>query len=103
MKAYIYSKGDPSVGINGFSTEVDLGIEDFEDWDGQREGIRKILANTFINIWDDGKVTVMFDDELVDEPDYDDNLPDNEADAQTLAMAGWGTDEDYGHFGGYDE
>lgn len=30
------------------------------------------------------------------EPDYEDNMPDNEADAQTLASAGWGTDEDYG-------
>ena len=30
------------------------------------------------------------------EPDYDDNLSDAEADAQTLASAGWGTDEDYG-------
>ena len=30
------------------------------------------------------------------EPDYEDNLSDAEADAQTLASAGWGTDEDYG-------
>jgi len=28
--------------------------------------------------------------------DYEDNLSDAEADAQTLASAGWGTDEDYG-------
>ena len=33
-----------------------------------------------------------------DEPDYEDNMPDNEADAQTLASAGFGTDEDYGSF-----
>ena len=38
--------------------------------------------------------------------DYDskwmteDNLTDVEADADTLASAGWGTDEDYGYFGG---
>jgi len=30
------------------------------------------------------------------EPDYEDNLSDAEADAQTLASAGWGSDEDYG-------
>ena len=30
------------------------------------------------------------------EPDYEDNLSDAEADAQTLASVGWGTDEDYG-------
>lgn len=33
--------------------------------------------------------------------EYD--LPDNEADAQTLAMAGWGTDEDYGCYQDCDE
>jgi len=30
------------------------------------------------------------------DPDYEDNLSDAEADSQTLASAGWGTDEDYG-------
>jgi hypothetical protein len=29
-----------------------------------------------------------------------DGLTDVEADAMTLAGAGWGTDEDYGYFGG---
>lgn len=32
----------------------------------------------------------------------DDNLTDAEADADTLASAGMGTDEDYGYFGGDD-
>ena len=31
-----------------------------------------------------------------DYPDYEDGLSDVEADAMTLASAGWGTDEDYG-------
>ena len=31
-----------------------------------------------------------------DNIDYEDNLPAVEADADTLASAGWGTDEDYG-------
>ena len=35
-----------------------------------------------------------------DNIDYEDNLTDVEADADTLASAGWGTDEDYG---GYNE
>lgn len=36
-----------------------------------------------------------------DEPDEDgeDNLTDAEADSQTLASAGHGTDEDYGYYG----
>lgn len=38
-----------------------------------------------------------------DEPEMDEHdIPDNEADAMTLASAGWGTDEDYGYFGGDD-
>ena len=35
-------------------------------------------------------------EEHYNEPDYEDNLSDVEADAQTLASAGWGSDEDYG-------
>lgn len=31
---------------------------------------------------------------------YEDNMTDAEADADALASAGWGTDEDYGYFGG---
>jgi hypothetical protein len=32
----------------------------------------------------------------------EDSLTDVEADAMTLASAGWGTDEDYGYYGGDD-
>jgi hypothetical protein len=32
--------------------------------------------------------------------DCEDNLSDVEADSMTLASAGWGTDEDYGDYGG---
>ena len=35
-------------------------------------------------------------EEHYNEPDYEDNLSDVEADSQTLASAGWGSDEDYG-------
>jgi len=31
--------------------------------------------------------------------DYEDNMTDVEADADTMASAGYGTDEDYGYFG----
>jgi hypothetical protein len=37
-----------------------------------------------------------------EEAEYEDGLSDVEADAMTLASAGWGTDEDYGYFGGED-
>lgn len=37
-------------------------------------------------------------DERVDEPDQFSS--DAEADADALASAGWGTDEDYGYYGG---
>lgn len=37
------------------------------------------------------------------DPIEDDGMTDVEADADALAGAGWGTDEDYGYFGGGDE
>ena len=39
-------------------------------------------------------------EERVDEPDQ--FRSDAEADADALASAGWGTDEDYGYYGGED-
>lgn len=38
-----------------------------------------------------------------DEEDEGFQMSDVEADADTLASAGWGTDEDYGFYGGGDE
>ena len=38
----------------------------------------------------------------LDDGEYDDGMTDAEADADTLASAGWGTDEDYGYYGGDD-
>ncbi len=43
------------------------------------------------------------DDEYEGEDYYDDDIPDNEADAMTLRDAGMGTDEDYGLFSYDDE
>lgn len=37
--------------------------------------------------------------EMYDDEGYE--MDDVEADADTLASAGWGTDEDYGDFDGY--
>jgi hypothetical protein len=45
-----------------------------------------------------GEVEVDWDEEDYDEYDYDDSMDgDHES---GLASAGWGTDEDYGYFGG---
>lgn len=38
-----------------------------------------------------------------DDYEDDDGYTDAEADADTLASAGWGTDEDYGYYGGGDD
>jgi hypothetical protein len=54
---------------------------------------------------------MLFDDEPHYEDDhlesdyedrYEDGLSDVEADAMTLESCGWGTDEDYGDYGGDD-
>jgi hypothetical protein len=42
---------------------------------------------------------VEYDDPMSFE-DFEDSYSDVEADADTLASAGYGTDEDYGYFGG---
>lgn len=39
-----------------------------------------------------------WDEEYIPEPDYDDSM-DGDHDS-AMASAGWGTDEDYGYFGG---
>lgn len=56
-------------------------------------------AEDHITNWDDE--TVMYFDGLTWDAvesyrDEDDGMSDAEADADTLRMAGWGTDEDYG-------
>ena len=45
----------------------------------------------------DGVVEAFHEDDEWDDGDYQDPV---EADAEVLAMAGMGTDEDYGYFGG---
>ena len=44
-----------------------------------------------------------FEDEDFEDEDGEDHMTDVEADADTLASAGYGTDEDYGYFGGDDD
>ena len=39
------------------------------------------------------------EDEYYGDEEYDGFRDDVEADADTLASAGWGTDEDYGYYG----
>ena len=40
------------------------------------------------------------DSQCDDEDDFEDNMTDVEADADTFRSCGQGTDEDYGYFGG---
>lgn len=60
MKAWVSSKGDASVGLNGNGTELDLCFE----FDGQqhRESTRSLLADCFGEMWGE-KVYVQFGDE----------------------------------------
>ena len=57
------------------------------------------------NFYGDLTTDEYFNDQIIwgDEYDKDDwDMTDVEADADTLASAGWGTDEDYGYYGGED-
>lgn len=53
-----------------------------------------------MNGFDDFDAEVTAEEFYSDEVEYEDSYSDVEADADTLASAGWGTDEDYGDFGG---
>lgn len=61
LKASVFSHGDPSVGIYGYDTEIDLNIIEFENKE-HREAARMGLAITFGELWDD-PATVAFSDE----------------------------------------
>ena len=57
------------------------------------------------NFYGDLTTDEYFNDQIIwgDDYDMDDwDMTDVEADADTLASAGWGTDEDYGYYGGED-
>jgi len=60
------------------------------------------LAAAYHAGYQDGAEQYVIDNEEDEYDDYgndDDGLTDAEADAMTLAGAGWGTDEDYGYYG----
>jgi hypothetical protein len=76
------------------------------DWSDEDRAA--IEAMTFeeadrLAIEDDGASGVDAEIEpLAEDYNDDDGMTDAEADADALASAGWGTDEDYGYFGGDD-
>jgi len=57
-------------------------------------------ANEGLDMSDYEHMDYMDDYEFVE---WEDNLTDVEADADTLASAGYGTDEDYGQYDDYNE
>jgi hypothetical protein len=66
------------------------------------EGEFEVLCNACIAEYDPDVAAAEQDAELEALEDYygpEDNLTDAEADADTLASAGYGTDEDYGCYG----
>ena len=65
MKAYIYSRGDMSVGISGNSAVVDFDGFEFFDKDHLND-VRAKLKEAFHDIFDNGKVIVYFEGELTD-------------------------------------
>jgi len=72
---------------------LEIVASDLTDFGYAPEDVREIMAAV--------QERLMSDDEPSDEPS--DGMSDVEADADVLASAGWGTDEDYGDFGGHDE
>lgn len=74
----------------------------FEALQIARKHLRHAGEHAFADACDDLASDVQ--DRLTDSDAYDgDYMTDAEADADTLASAGMGTDEDYGYYGGGDE
>jgi hypothetical protein len=67
LKAYISTKGDRSVGINGYNTSVELEVDFTEGGKDQREATRSDLAICFAGVWGEDKVQVIFEDETVED------------------------------------
>lgn len=82
-----------------------MQVVEMEHEDGGRFWSRPLEdheVTEYIGHWEMLGYSVSDIDEAAVEPDeYDEPLgmTDVEADADTLASAGWGTDEDYGYFG----
>ena len=62
IKAFIDSYGEPSVGINGAHTELDLDIYSEDCDEEERNLIRKYLSDLFTELWDDS-VNIRLSDE----------------------------------------
>ncbi len=77
------------------------------EFDLTKKGIAEMLNGLGLAPWADsdkpGAIRITANKPPEPDPDYDDEPDqfnsDAEADADALASAGFGTDEDYGHFG----
>ncbi len=62
---------------------------------------QKFLSQREVDILQEAE-TMLEDDEVEVRDYWNDIASDGEADSDALASAGWGTDEDYGGYGGED-
>ena len=74
------------------------------EFDLTKKGVAEMLNGLGLEPWKDkpGAIRITANKPEVPDPDYDEPdqvNSDAEADADALASAGFGTDEDYGHFG----
>ena len=73
------------------------------EFDLTKKGIAEMLNGLGLEPWEDrpGAIRITANKPEVPDPDYEPDQfnSDAEADADALASAGFGTDEDYGHFG----
>lgn len=79
-------------------------LESLEDYTGRPSGFFSSLPEdvqkSIRDAWGDGRCDLVEIGNSIDDY-YDEEYRDDamQADAETLASAGWGTDEDYGFFG----
>lgn len=97
--------------FNSWMHDPEAFSGDYEEYQALLRQLAQEKADHDAELVRDGMREVHFDDDCDEQPEGDlfdivrqhdeaeDNLSDVEADADTLASAGYGTDEDYGDYG----
>ena len=89
--------GHRTATVEEISIDLEMGA-------GSVESSLDVLENLGYVRWINGEQAVEFLPALTEDdddcPEIGDGMTDAEADADTFRSCGWGTDEDYGYFGG---
>lgn len=82
--------------------DVGKASENFAHYRDQSDNGEGRAAGEDVTMFEDGEIVDEHFGYLSEDDEHDQFMHDGEADGDALASAGWGTDEDYGCYGGED-